>query len=286
MATYENVLYEVREHVAIITNNNPERLNAMSVGLKRDIEAAMMEAAHDPEVRAIIWTGSGRAWSAGANMAGEGPGEAPAQPQSRLLNWVNNTEEFREWGLRWQIEVPQPIIGAVNGYALGRGFEYLLHCDMLIASERAAFGAPEIRMGTIAATRLPFFVKPQWAKRIILSGDHCSAETAKRIGLVLDVVPHDQLMDAAFALAKRFTYIPPHAIRFNKRMIDGTMEAMGMNTALAYSSLVDAIGHSVSPDFPLIRVTDGLDLRKVQQEQGLTAFIRARDEPFGPSPHL
>jgi enoyl-CoA hydratase len=202
------------------------------------------------------------------------------------MDTVLNTEEYREWGLRWQIEVPQPIIGAVNGYALGRGFEYLLHSDMLIASDRAVFGAPEIRHGSIAATRLVFFIGPQWAKRIILTGDHVSAETAKRVGLVLDVVPHDQLMEKAFELAKRFTYIPPHAIRFNKRMIDGTMEAMGMNTALAYSSLLDAIDHAVAAEMPLIRQTDGLDLKKFREENGLTAYIHARDEPFGPSPHL
>ena len=157
---------------------------------------------------------------------------------------------------------------------------------MLIASEKAVFGAPEIRMGSIAATRLPFFVSPQWSKRIILTGDHVSAETALRIGLVIDVVPHEELMDAAFKLAKRFTYIPPYAIRFNKRMIDGTLEAMGMNSALAYSSMVDAIGHATQREQELIRITDGVDLKKIQQEQGVRAYIHARDEPFGPSPHL
>lgn len=287
MPEYENVLYEVREHVAIITNNNPERLNALSVGLKRDIEAAMMQAAQDPEVRAIVWTGAGRAFSAGANLGGRGDEGRRTEESARgLLDAYRSTEEYREWGLRWQVSVPQPIIGAINGYALGRGFEYALHCDMLIASERAVFGAPEIRHGTIAATRLPFFVPAQWAKRIILTGDHVSAATAERIGLVLEVVPHEQLMDAAFALAKRFTYVPPYAVRFNKRMIDGTMEAMGMNTALAYSSMIDAIGHATAREHPLIRPTDGLDLRKLQEEEGVRAFVHARDEPFGPSPHL
>ena len=211
MAEYQNVLYEKREHVAIITNNNPERLNALSVGLRKDIDDAMMEAAHDTDVRAIIWTGAGRAFSAGANMGGRGDeGRGTNDPSLQgLVGNVLRAEEYREWGLRWQVAVPPPIIGAINGYALGRGFEYSMHCDMLIASEKAVFGAPEIRHGSIAATRLPFFVSPQWAKRIILTGDHVSAETALRIGLVIDVVPHEQLMDAAFTLAKRFTYIPP-----------------------------------------------------------------------------
>ncbi|MBF8266658.1 MAG: enoyl-CoA hydratase/isomerase [Dehalococcoidia bacterium] len=290
MAEYKNVIYEVREHVAIITNNNPERLNALSVGLKRDIEAAMMEAAHNSDVRAIIWTGAGRGFSAGANMGGRGDEDVRAaraeEGEQGLLGAVQSAEEFREWGLRWQINVPQPIIGAINGYALGRGFEYALHSDILIASERAVFGAPEIRHGTIAASRLPFLVGPMWAKRIILTGDHVRAETALRIGLVIDVVPHEKLMDAAFALAKRISYVPYYAVRYNKRMIDGTMEAMGMNTALAYSSMLDAIGHATSREHPLIRATDGADLRKIQKEGGTRAFIQARDEPFGPSPHL
>jgi enoyl-CoA hydratase/carnithine racemase len=288
MAEYKNVIYEKREHVAIITNNNPERLNALSLGLKKDINDAMMEANNDTDVRAIIWTGAGRAFSAGANMGGRGDDDGGTSDPSLqgLVGNVISAEEYREWGLRWQAVITKPIIGAINGYALGRGFEYALHSDMLIASERAVFGAPEIRHGTIAATRLPFFVSPQWAKRIILTGDHTSAATALRIGLVIDVVPHEELMDAAFALAKRFTYIPPYAIRFNKRMIDGTLEAMGMNSALAYSSMVDAIGHATQKEQPLIRVTDGVDLKKIQEEEGVRAYIHARDQPFGPSPQL
>jgi 2-(1,2-epoxy-1,2-dihydrophenyl)acetyl-CoA isomerase len=118
MASYEHVLYEVHEHVAIITNNNPERLNALSGGLRRDIDAAMMEAAHDPEVRAIVWTGAGRAFSAGANMGGGGEGVGAPDPNRRgLLGNYLSAEEYREWGLRWQVSIPQPIIGAINGYA-------------------------------------------------------------------------------------------------------------------------------------------------------------------------
>lgn len=287
MAEFENVLYEVREHVAIITLNNPERLNALSVGLKRDIEASMMEAAGNKDVRAIVWTGAGRAFSAGANMGGRGDeGMRPEDAETGLMANYLAAEEFREWGLRWQTAVPQPIIGAINGYCLGRGFEYALHSDILIASERAAFGAPEIRHGTIAASRLPFFVSAQWAKRIILTGDHVSAATAERIGLVVEVTPHEGLMDRAFALAQRFAHIPPFAVRFNKRMIDGTQEAMGMNNALAYSSMVDAIGHATAREQSAVRITDGVDLAKIRKEQGTGAFIKARDKPFGPSPHL
>ena len=284
MAEYKNVLYEVRDHVAIITNNNPEHLNALSVGLKNDIEAAFMEAAHDRNVRAIVWTGAGRGFSAGANMGGRGDEDREREPG--LLGGYLNSEEYREWGTRWQTAVHQPIIGAINGYALGRGFEYCMHSDILIASERAIFGAPEIRMGSIAATRLPFLVNSQWAKRIILTGDHVSAQTALRIGLVVDVVPHEELLDAAFALAQRISWIPPYAVRYNKRMIDGTMEAMGMNTALAYSSLLDVIGHATGTGEPLIRQTDGVNLTEIQQKEGTRAYIHARDLPFGPSPHL
>ena len=285
MAEYKNVLYEVRDHVAIITNNNPEHLNALSVGLKNDIEAAFMEAAHDRNVRAIVWTGAGRGFSAGANMGGRGDEDAEPR-ESGLMGGYQNAEEYREWGVRWQTQVWQPIIGAINGYALGRGFEYALHSDILIASEQAIFGAPEIRHGSIAATRLPFLVGPQWAKRVILTGDHVSAQTALRIGLVVDVVPHEKLMDAAFALAQRISYIPPYAVRYNKRMIDGTMEAMGMNNALAYSSLLDIIGHATDRGEPLIRQTDGVNLNEVRDKEGTRAFIKARDLPFGPSPHL
>ena len=89
MAEYKNVIYEKREHVAIITNNNPERLNALSVGLRKDIDDAMMEAANDTDVRAIIWTGAGRAFSAGANMGGRGD-EGTGTPDPSLQGLVGN----------------------------------------------------------------------------------------------------------------------------------------------------------------------------------------------------
>ena len=111
MAEYKNVIYEKREHVAIITNNNPERLNALSVGLRKDIDDAMMEAANDTDVRAIIWTGAGRAFSAGANMGGRGD-EGAGTPDPSLQGLVGNViaaENYREWGLKWQVAITKPI---------------------------------------------------------------------------------------------------------------------------------------------------------------------------------
>ena len=117
MAEYKNVIYEKKEHVAIITNNNPERLNALSLGLRKDIDDAMMEAANDTDVRAIIWTGAGRAFSAGANMGGRGDeGGGASDPSLQgLVGNVIAAEDYREWGLKWQVAITKPIIGAING---------------------------------------------------------------------------------------------------------------------------------------------------------------------------
>lgn len=276
---YEAIIYEKKKRVALITFNRPEKMNALNETLRGDIEAALHDAEQDDEVRSIVMTGNGRAWSAGADMSRER--DATRDNGRDLIGWYNSTEQSFE-RQRAMRRLHKPIVAAINGYALGAGFELLITCDLLVASERAVMGAPELRHGSIVATWLPFIVGPMWAKRIILTGDHVSAQTAKDIGLVIDVVPHDQLLPKAMELAERIALVPPLAVRFNKRMIDGVMEMMGVEHGLQYGALVSAICHAGA--MPLAETADGRKLSEVREKEGVRGFLEARDGPFGRVP--
>lgn len=278
---YTTVLYEKQGRVAQITLNRPERLNALSGELSADIAAALQEANQDPDVRAVVMTGTGRAFSAGADLSRGGGEQAPGTYSGRdLLGWYNSTEEGLERS-RAMRRLQKPIVAALNGYTLGAGFELAITCDILIASEQAVMGAPEIRHGSIVATFLPFLVGPMWAKRMILTGDHISAQTAKEIGLLVDVVPHEELLPAALALAERIAMVPPLAVRLNKRMLDGILEMSGLDKSQEYGHVVAAICHTLGD-----QATDqaGRRLSTIRETEGLRAMLEARDGPFGRTP--
>ena len=218
---YTSIIYEKKGQygrVAQITLNRPDKPNALSQDLSSDMHAALQEANNDPEIRAIVMTGAGRAFSAGAHLAmgrASGEVEKPGTYSGMdLMGWYENTERGLE-KTRAIRRLHKPVIAALNGYTLGAGFELALTCDMVIASEQAVLGAPEIRHGSIVATWLPYLVGPMWSKRIILTGDHITAQRAKDIGLVLDVVPHDELLPTALALADSIAMVPPLAVRLN-----------------------------------------------------------------------
>src|SRR5262249_30251263 len=153
----------------------------------------------DDDVRAIVLTGNGRAFSAGADIGRNAGTPDTRTTEQVLIGWVNSGEAGYE-RVRQKRRLHKPGIAALNGHTLGAGFERAITCDMIMASDQAGLGAPEVRFGSIVATILPYIVGPMWAKRLILTGDHVTAQTAQRIGLVLDVVPHEKLMETAVGL--------------------------------------------------------------------------------------
>ncbi|MCS7207528.1 MAG: enoyl-CoA hydratase/isomerase family protein [Dehalococcoidia bacterium] len=260
--------------VGLLTLNRPERLNALSGQMWQEISATLREADRDPEVRAIVVRGAGRAFSAGADI---GSGASPRN----ILEWYESEMESVP---RHRIfrELTKPTIGAVHGWCLGWGFEMACSLDMLVAAEDAKFGAPEIRHGSMVASILPLRIGPMWAKRLIFTGDIITAQKAKEIGLVLEVLPSPEgALEAALALARRIALVPPLGVRFNKRMVDGVMEALGSEMAVAYGSLVSAICHSL---LDLAENAEGQNLEAIRRSQGLKLFLEARECPFRPGP--
>jgi enoyl-CoA hydratase/carnithine racemase len=207
------VLYECDEHIATITYNRPEALNAINGEMRDDLNAAWLRFRDDEEAWVAIVTGAGRAFCSGADMK-DGGGAAGTWPGSF---WEVPTVNSFESGL----EIWKPTIAAVNGYCLGYGLTLVSACDFVLASDRAVFGFPEVRIGVptiVGAIRLPGKIGMQHALELLLTGDRIDAARASEIGLALDVVPEDELMAAAHHLAQRLCQGAPLAVRAVKEM--------------------------------------------------------------------
>jgi enoyl-CoA hydratase/carnithine racemase len=204
------VLYEREGHIATITYNRPEALNAINGELREDLNAAWVRLREDDEAWVAIVTGAGRAFSAGADLRG---GARPAG----TTHWETPSLTSLESG----IEIWKPVIAAVNGYCLGFALTLVASCDFVIASERAEFGFPEVRIGvpTIqGAVRMPRKVGWQNAMELLLIGERVDAKRAKEMGLAGKVVPHESLMSEARALAERLCQSAPLAVRATKEV--------------------------------------------------------------------
>ena len=210
--------------VAVVRLNRPQRLNAVVPELVDDLLAVLRTAGADPEDRAVVLTGRGRAFCAGHDLK-----EPPAQGDSRarLERLQDVTRCLR--GLR------QPVIAAVHGYAIGAGAEFALGCDLVLAAEDAVFAFPEAGLGlsvTGAASRLlPLLVGPLKAKQLLLLGERIDAETAAKLGLVNEVLPGDELLEQALTWARKVAEHPVSSVALAKRALDQGIDS-SLETAL------------------------------------------------------
>jgi enoyl-CoA hydratase/carnithine racemase len=275
---YEHLLYEQSGPVVTITLNRPQALNALSRALEAELHTALDEADTDDAVRAIVLTGAGRAFSSGYDISG-GEGERRERvPTSAFLRdwWRSSMRNPRNMMHLW--ELSKPVIAAVNGWCMGGGLWYALACDITLASDRAVFGQPEVRQTSNSSILFAALVGWKHAQRYTLTGDHFDAAEALRIGVVNEVVPHDDLMERALALAHRIARVPADSVRLNKAITVYGLEAMGIRTALNTNAFLSALVQA-SNDGP-----DVVPLERAQREDGFRAFLEARDGPFSPEP--
>jgi enoyl-CoA hydratase/carnithine racemase len=280
--SYQDLLYSVDDKVATITLNRPERMNALSHSLEAEIHRAFDEADADRSVRAIILTGNGAAFSAGYDQAAKSAsGVRPLDPQGKshaeyIEHWQRqDSARVGYWEHMWGLG--KPVIAAVNGWAMGGGFWYQLAADITIASDRAVFAQPEVRQ--ISNTSYLFTALCGWkaANRWALTGDHFDAQEALRIGMVNEVVPHDELMPRARALAKRIALVPEPSIRLNKAIAMQGIQASGLHAALLLEGTLGALAHSSHSE-------DRERLFEAQRQGGLKGYLEMRDGPFHPEP--
>jgi E-phenylitaconyl-CoA hydratase len=209
----DSVRYELDGHVATITYNRPDALNAINGEMRRDLNTAFARFRDEEDAWVGIVTGAGRAFCAGADLR-DGAGSAG---EFAGTFWEKPTQNSFESG--W--EIFKPVIAAVNGPCIGYGLTLVTWCDFVIASDRAQFAYPEARIGVptiVGAIRLPQRINWQYAMELLLTGERIDAARAKEIGLAGWVVPHDELMNEARALADRLLQGAPIAQRVIKEM--------------------------------------------------------------------
>ncbi|HNO39888.1 MAG TPA: crotonase/enoyl-CoA hydratase family protein [Marmoricola sp.] len=217
----EPVLYDVADHIALITLNRPEAMNAVDADLATALGEALERADQDPQVRVLIVTGTGKAFCAGADLKAISRGED--------ISVRGNPQ----WGFGGYAEhwINKPVIAAVNGFAMGGGTELALACDLIVASSAARFGLPEVKRGLIAAAggliRIQRQIPMKRALELALTGAELSPQTALDWGLVNRVVAPEELMDSARALAAEIANNAPTAVRMTKRLLH---EASGANS--------------------------------------------------------
>jgi enoyl-CoA hydratase len=210
--SYENVLVERDDSIAIITLNRPQQLNALSYDLVKDLCLAMEELDRDGDVRVMIVTGGEKVFAAGADikeMAERGPFDQRIQERLAYRDRIN--------------KITKPVIAAVSGFALGGGCELALSCDIIIAAENARFGQPEVNLGIIPGSggtqRLTRAVGKYRAMELVLTGEFMSAADAERFGLVNRVVPVELLLDEAKSMARKIATKPALAVKAAKEAV-------------------------------------------------------------------
>lgn len=266
------VLYEKKDNFARITLNRPDVLNAINQAVLRGLSDALDAAAADGDVRAVIITGAGRAFSAGGDLSESSRRILAGETAGGSGGGVNLQQQvyLKVWNL------PKPVIAAVRGYAVGAACELTMACDITIAEEGARLGEPQIRHGYGPPVLLmPWTVGIKWAKDLLFTGDLLEANDAKAAGLVTRVVPAGTLDEEAENLARRLAAIPHASLRMNKALVNRTFEIMGLLTGIDYRSeqaYADLWAESQQDEETKARL-------RVLQEQGWEAFIRTRNAP-------
>lgn len=251
--TFENIILEKENHIATITFNRPKAMNALNNQTRAEFRDAMADVTADDDVRVVILTGSEKAFVAGSDIK-ELQQTAPID--------AHNIERL---GAIVE-KCPKPVIAAVNGFALGGGFEIVLGCDIIITHEKAKFGQPEINLGIIpgggGTQRLPRMIGPCRAKELIFTGDIISAQEADRLGIVNKVVAIDELMPTVMEIAKKIASKSPAALEIAKSAVNRGLQ-VGLESGLAYE-----------------REMYSLALSTEDKTEGVSAFIEKRDPQF------
>src|SRR5437867_8611642 len=255
---YDTLLFDVRDGIAFVTINRPDKLNALNDRVLDELAAAAERIAVESDIKGAIITGAGpKAFVAGADIA-ELSQQGPFDGKARALRGQAVLRRFETCG--------KPVLAAVNGFALGGGCELAMACHLRVASEHAKFGQPEVKLGIApgygGTQRLPRLVGKGNALHLILTGDMIDAHEAHRIGLVNQVVPAGQLLATAEQTLRGILAMGPLAVRLALEAVD-----QGLEMTLDEGLLLEA-NH-----FGLLAATEDM-------KEGLTAFLEKRPPRF------
>ena len=263
---FSTINFTVSDGIAFITLNRPRSLNAINPQMVSELNLAMDRVDSDDAIKVAIVSGEGRAFSAGFDLKAAAE-RGPMDP----MRWRSVLEADLDLILRFW-DSPKPTIAAVHGHCIGGAFELALACDISIAAESTLMGEPEVRFGSgIVAMLLPWITGPKQAKEILLTGeDRLTATRALQLGIVNSVVPDDEVLDSAIAIAAKIVSAASSSVMFTKKAINRTYEIMGLRQALLQSLELDIfIESSGGPE--------GETFNRIRNEQGLQAALAWRN---------
>jgi enoyl-CoA hydratase len=278
----ECVTFEVTDRVARITLNRPEKRNAINGILLRELKQALLEADDLKAVNAIVLQGAGRDFCAGYDLVTTyGDRKQEEVDVSAYRGTVKNFDDDC-WSMERQSEtvnlfaaIHKPIVCKVQGNCLAGGTDLALACDMVIASDTARIGFPATRANGSPPAHMWFYhVGPQWAKRLLLTGDSLNGRDAARIGLVMEAVPADQLDAEVDELARRLSFVDADLLTANKRIVNLALELSGASTLQRLAVENDARAH-------LSQGPRRAQFKADMEAMGLKEALKNRDAPFG-----
>jgi len=255
--SYEHLQFEVKDRIAFITINRPDKLNALSDAVVGELARAVDEIVNREDIGGVLITGAGKAFVAGADI-GELAKQDPFQAKDRSLRGQGTFRRLETCG--------KPVVAAVNGFALGGGCELAMACHLRIVSDKAKFGQPEVKLGICpgygGTQRLPRLVGKGRALDLILSGRMIGAEEALQIGLANRVVPADHLMEEAERVLREIMAMGPLAVQLSFEAVD-----RGLDQSLDEGLLLEA------NNFALLAATQDM-------QEGMNAFLEKREPAF------
>jgi len=249
---YEFVTTERQGNVLIVTMNRPDVYNAVHAPMHHEMDAVWNDFAADSDLWVAILTGAGeKAFSAGNDLKATAQGGGGAIPDTGFA------------GLSKRFDLEKPVIAAVNGFAMGGGFETALSCDLIIGSDNSTYALPEVKVGFFAATggvqRLSRYIGRMAARNLLFTGRHLDAAEALSLGIINQVVPQADLMAAAMDKAQAIAAMSPSSVKATKRVLNAMDVADGLPDSLAHSYVVLA------------------DLMKTEDfREGVNAFVEKR----------
>jgi enoyl-CoA hydratase len=268
--TGQTLLYEVRDRIALLTLNRPERLNAIGEHTGRELREAVARANADDAVHVIVLRGAGRAFCSGYDLKDFAEGDTPynqAMPWDPTIDFrmmKQNTDDFMSLWRSYK-----PTIAQVHGYAVAGGSDIALCCDLVVMAEDAKIGYPPARVWGCPTTAMWVYrLGAEKAKRMLLTGDLVDGREARAMGLVLDAVPAERLESRVMELAQRMAGVPKNQLMMQKLMVNQAYENMGLAATQMFATLFDGITRH-SPE--------GVWFREHAAKHGFHEAVRVRD---------
>ena len=266
---------ELADGVFSIVLTRADEYNTITLDLASELSAAIDEGDNNPDAHVILLRAEGPAFCAGYGL--DWSTQAQAGESGRERAW-DSVEDLR--GISYFVDVYmklwyawKPTIAAVQGWCIAGGTDMVLCADMIVAGEGASFGYPPSRVwGTPTTAMWVYRLGLERAKRYLLTGDEIKAPEAAEVGLILEVVPDDELQERAMALARRMALLPVNQLVMLKKLCNQTAENMGLASSRTLGSLFDGIARHTQ---------EGLDFVARSQEVGIRQAVRERDDPFG-----